>query len=183
MRIISGKYKSRKIFTPGTADSKNRALRPTSDRARETLFDTLHHRINFTGMKCLDLFAGTGSFGFECISRGAESCDFVDMSRITYELIHKTADGLGCSGQVIYIRRDALAFLIENPDTYYDIIFADPPYDFPKIQKLAEEVLKRKLGVFILESGKEISTPAAEKGFEILNKKVGYTHFKIFITT
>jgi 16S rRNA (guanine966-N2)-methyltransferase len=183
LRIISGKYKSRKIFTPGIKDPKKNLIRPTSDRAREMIFDVLQSRLDLEGASCLDLFSGTGAIGFECISRGAGSCKFVDILWKSHDLIMKTADELGCRENISFFKKDALSFFNGTGEEYFDFIFADPPYDYPDFQKLSDEVLKRKFGVFILESGKEVSSPSAEKDFEVLNKKVGYTHFKFFITT
>ena len=180
MRIISGEYKSRKIFTPSLSESGTSKLRPTSDRARETLFDVLHNRIDFSGASCLDLFAGTGSFGFECISRGASTCEFVDKSRKSGELIQKTASSLGCEEQVNFYRTDALTFLNGEPDKGYDLIFADPPYDYGKFIDLSKAVLAREFGTFILESGKNISFSIDDVRFNMIDKKVGNTYFKIF---
>ena len=83
MRIIAGLFKSRKIYSPVTGNNnKPGDIRPTSDRARETVFDILNNRFDFSGFSCLDLFAGTGAFGFECLSRGAGFVNFVDYSGV-----------------------------------------------------------------------------------------------------
>jgi 16S rRNA (guanine966-N2)-methyltransferase len=182
LRIISGTYKSRKIHTPSLSDPKGNRLRPTSDRAKETLFDILQSRVDFTGMVCLDLFAGTGSLGFECISRGADSALFVDRSRLSEELIGSTSRELGCQENVEFYRQDVSAFLSNNPDVYFDLIFADPPYDFPEYAEFIQKVLSRNFGVFVFESGKDEGVIDTGNRFEVIDKKVGFTFFKIFIS-
>ena len=187
MRIISGKYKSRKIFSalPAkencTAGSRSN-LRPTTDRARESLFNVLNNHIDFDRLKCLDLFAGTGSFGFECVSRGAESCDFVEQSGKQVQMIDKTAKELGCEEKINTYKQDVLYFLKENPGSFYDLMFADPPYDYDKYDELINLILSYSFSIFILEYS-TLKNPVIETDrYTIIDKKAGITNFKIFIT-
>jgi 16S rRNA (guanine966-N2)-methyltransferase len=184
MRIISGKYKSRKIFSVPVSkvhgNSENN-LRPTTDSARETLFNVLSNRISFEGIKCLDLFAGTGSFGFECISRGAESADFVEISGNQIQSIKKTAKELQCEEQVKVYKQNALHFLKEPSSLYYDLIFADPTYNFAQYSDLIKNVLNNKFRIFVLEFGSESNFLIDIKEYDIIDKKAGITNFKIFV--
>lgn len=156
-------------------------LRPTTDRARESIFNVLTNRIDFEGMNCLDLFAGTGSFGFECISRGAESCDFVELAGKQAQMIKKTAEELKCFEQVQIHKQEALQFLKENSEIYYDLIFADPPYDFDKYDELIDNILRMKFGIFVLEYSVLKKPDIVSEDYTIIDKKAGITNFKIFI--
>ena len=182
MRIISGDFRSRKIQT----DKSSKEFRPSSDRTRETLFSILTHRIELGGTKCLDLFSGTGSYGFEAISRGASVCDFVDISGSVLALIRKSAEELGCTKRVNPIKSDALEFLSNSEPACYDIIFADPPYDYDKHIELIGLVLKKNFKVFVLECSKQTLQELSEYNqmnkFKIIDKVIGRTCLKIFIT-
>ncbi|MDP4220001.1 MAG: 16S rRNA (guanine(966)-N(2))-methyltransferase RsmD [Bacteroidota bacterium] len=123
MRIISGKYKSRKLLVP-----KGEITRPTSDRARESLFNVLQNLIDFEGLTVLDLFAGSGAFGFEALSRGASRVTLVEQNRKVVETIRENAQSLEVESEVQIVQKDVYKWL-ENPHGEYDLIFADPPYD------------------------------------------------------
>lgn len=178
MRIIAGKYKSRRILMPKNFDT----LRPTSDRARETLFDVLANKADFENAACLDLFAGTGALGFEALSRGADSAVFVDLSRRNIVAIKSTSDLLGCGEQVSAFRADALKFLKENSDDKYDFVFADPPYDYAKYNELSETVLKLNPVLFVLETSNSFKDTFDSAGYNLYEKKVGAAKFTIFIS-
>lgn len=186
MRIIAGKYRSRKIHSavPDTncIQLKRSGFRPTSDRARESLFNTLNNRIDFKDMKCLDLFSGTGSFGFECLSRGAESCVFVDNSKKVPGIIEKTADELGCNDNIEIVSGDCLTFL-KRDGGYFDLIFADPPYDYEHYKEISNEILRRDFIASIIEYGLPDSLHglSVNEDIEVIDKKIGVTNFKIFI--
>lgn len=118
MRIISGKYKSRKVYSlpydENCVRSGYSGFRPTTDRARETLFNILNNIIDFEDTICADLFAGTGSLGFEAISRGGAKCDFVETSGKQAAMIARTAEELGCADKIKIHTDDALKFLLLN---------------------------------------------------------------------
>jgi 16S rRNA (guanine(966)-N(2))-methyltransferase RsmD len=185
LRIISGKYRSRKINSPADSKdcsySKKSSLRPTSDRARESLFNILFNIIDFDRTQCLDLFAGTGAFGFESISRGAEKCDFVDVSRKSSELIERTSKELVCEDKVKFYREDALSFM-KRIGKYYDIVFADPPYLYDEYEELVSSVLAKEFSIFVIESGRNYAFKYDIKKYDIIERKIGITNFKIFIT-
>ena len=152
MRIISGKYKSRRITAP-----KQLPVRPTTDRAKESLFNIINNEYYFDGLKVLDLFAGIGSISFEFASRGATELTSVDANFECTKFITKTAAQLGIDINVI--TRKVLDFL-GTAFQQYDIIFADPPYDYSDeefvefIDVIFERQLLSEKGVFILEHSK-----------------------------
>jgi len=131
MRIISGTFKSRKLLAP-----KGDTTRPTSDRARESLFNVLQNLIDFDGMQVLDLFAGSGAFAFEALSRGATHATFIEQNRKVIETIKENAKALEVLSQVEIIQKDVYSWLTDTkPETRIpkpDLIFADPPYDDPR---------------------------------------------------
>lgn len=121
MRIIGGDWRGRKLRFPQT-----RGLRPTSDRIRETLFNWLTPAIH--GARCLDLFAGSGALGFEALSRGAASCDFVDRAVRATDQIASHLQTLNAAdrGRTYGMAADAFLRGATEP---YDIVFIDPPFD------------------------------------------------------
>lgn len=176
MRIIGGEYKSRRIYSAPAGTSKG--FRPASDRTRETVFNILTHRIELDNAVCLDLFSGTGAYGFEAISRRAASCDFVEISSRAIELIRKTSNELGCVNKINIIKSEVIKFLKSNTFSY-DIIFADPPYKYNKYAELIRLVFKRKFRVFILEHSKDAEINDIPDGLNIINKSIGRTRIKI----
>ena len=123
MRIISGEFKGRKINVP---DSKE--IRPTTDRVRETLFNILNNKIDFENRKVLDLYAGSGSLGLECLSRGASEIHFVERNFRIYKNLQENIDSLSASAKCKIYRMEALGFSQLLQGQEYDIIIADPPF-------------------------------------------------------
>lgn len=149
MRIISGKYGGQKISTP----VKMPLTRPTTDFAKEGLFNILQNRIDFDGIQTLDLFGGTGSISLELASRGAADLTIVEKDNKMYESIRKNLDALHID-PVHLFRMDVFQFL-ENCSETYDLIFAGPPYALQEIDELPKIIVAKKLvrenGFFILE--------------------------------
>jgi|WetSurMetagenome_2_1015567.scaffolds.fasta_scaffold08139_4 16S rRNA (guanine966-N2)-methyltransferase len=172
MRIISGIFKGRIIKSP----SYKNDVRPTTDRARETLFNILTNRINFENKKCLDLFCGTGSFGLEFLSRGGSHCTFVD---IDTGVIKENTALLNLNDKYNIIRNDSVKYLIINSDKKFDIVFADPPYKYSNYLKLIEAVSKFRL-IFILEHDKNFIVPDSFKNKLFLHKNIGISQFSFF---
>jgi 16S rRNA (guanine966-N2)-methyltransferase len=169
MRIISGVFKSRLLRTPG----KVKNVRPTTDRARESLFNILSNRIDFNGITCLDLFCGTGSFGLECISRGAVKVFFIDTKT---DIVEENIDALGVAGKSSVIQMDVLLFLKNFEGNEFDLSFADPPYNYNRYDKLMNEI-SRFQTVFILEhSVKFLINERYNENF-FLQKELGKTNF------
>jgi 16S rRNA (guanine966-N2)-methyltransferase len=150
MRIITGKLKGRKINLP--KDIKE--IRPTSDRTKEGMFGVIVARKSIRGTKVLDLFGGSGNLGFEAISRGADQVVFVDNNRQAIRWIMDNAKNLGVDSQVICQNMEVSRY-IEGPPTPYDLVFADPPYNYPDMNELIEHIINdgwlKDDGWFILE--------------------------------
>lgn len=125
MRIVGGSLRGRKLSTP-----EGQAIRPTSDRVRESVFNILAHGIvdfGIDGVRVIDLFAGTGALGLEALSRGASFCLFVDNSAEARGLIRGNADALGVTGRTRLFRRDATV-LGQSSAGAFGLAFLDPPY-------------------------------------------------------
>lgn len=152
MRIISGKYKGRRIFPP-----KNLPVRPTTDMSKEALFNVLNNYFSFDGLKVLDLFAGTGNISFEFASRGSDNITCVDGDFGCVKFIKEIASEYDFS--IAAIKSDVFKFLEKNNNSY-DIIFADPPYaldqaTFEKIVLLVfDKEMLREDGMMIIEHSK-----------------------------
>jgi 16S rRNA (guanine(966)-N(2))-methyltransferase RsmD len=185
LRIIAGKYKSRRVYS-SPADFKSSVkkntggYRPTSDRAKESLFNVLNNIIDFDRISCLDLFAGSGSLGFEALSRGAASCDFVEISDKQIKLIEKTAKELKVEQHIRLYCNNAISFLGQNRSFSYDLIFADPPYQFTKYEVLLSKVFDINFGIFVLEHPADCELLYDTNRFDVISRTVGTTGFKIF---
>ncbi|MCF0219526.1 MAG: 16S rRNA (guanine(966)-N(2))-methyltransferase RsmD [Muribaculaceae bacterium] len=150
MRIIRGKYGRRRFDVPG-----NITARPTTDFARENIFNVIENLIDLEGARCLDLFAGTGAITFELLSRGASSVTAVEMAPTQFRFIDKVAKELSCADSLRLIRGDVFKFL-RTARGSYDLIFADPPYNLDRFDEVVPMVLNAGIlnpdgGVFIIE--------------------------------
>jgi 16S rRNA (guanine966-N2)-methyltransferase len=149
MRIISGTHGGRKITPPTNMPF----TRPTTDVAKEGLFNILQNNLDFTALKVLDLFGGTGCISYEIASRGAKDITIVEKDNKMYDFIKKTSEALQFENFKV-IKLDVFRFL-ESATEKYDFIFAGPPYalstidDLPKI--IAERQLLNNNGWFVLE--------------------------------
>jgi 16S rRNA (guanine966-N2)-methyltransferase len=126
MRIVAGRFKGRPLQTP-----RSDAIRPTSDRVRESLFNILQHGIadfSLEGARVLDLFAGTGALGFEAVSRGAASCLFVEEEAEARGLIRANMESLSLTGVTKLFRRDATSLGPAGRLGTFDLVLLDPPY-------------------------------------------------------
>lgn len=131
MRIISGKYRGRTIVPP-----KNLKARPTTDFAKENLFNVLNNMVDYEECDVLDLFSGTGSIAYEFASRGAKSVTSVEVNGVHHAFIKDTARKLGCEN---FYAVHANAFLyLKNTAKSFDIIFADAPYDLEGSEQIIE---------------------------------------------
>ena len=122
MRIIAGQWRGRSIKAP-----KDARVRPTGDRAREAWMSRVHR--DLPGARVLDLFAGSGALGLEALSRGAASCDAVELANPSLQAIRENAEALGALERLTIHRGDALRFVVKLSAGSYDIAFADPPYN------------------------------------------------------
>ncbi len=152
MRIISGKYGRRRFDVP-----TNITARPTTDMARENLFNVLGNLIDFEGKKVLDLFAGTGAMSFEFLSRGCASVTAVEKARTQAEFIKRVQQQLG-DPNLTLVRGDVFKFVATCRQSF-DVIFADPPYDLPRFGEIPGLVLDSPLvhdgTLFIMEHPRE----------------------------
>jgi 16S rRNA (guanine966-N2)-methyltransferase len=152
VRIISGKFKGRRIFPP-----KNLPVRPTTDMSKEALFNVLNNHFSFEGLKILDLFAGTGNISFEFASRGSDNITSVDADFGCVKFIKQVAEEYDFN--IAAMRSDVFKFLEKNTNSY-DIIFADPPYalDQKTFENIVTLVFKQDLlredGMMIIEHSK-----------------------------
>ncbi len=127
MRVISGKYKSRKLCS--IKDSSN--LRPTTDRVKETIFDIISNYISFENINFLDLFSGTGAIGVEAISRGAKKTYFVENNKKNLKILQKNIEVLNINKKKYSIISKNVNYFFKNfnDKIFFDVIFADPPYN------------------------------------------------------
>lgn len=152
MRIISGKYKGRRIFPP-----KGLPVRPTTDMSKEALFNVLNNHFSFEGLKILDLFAGTGNISFEFASRGSTPITSVDADFGCVKFIKQVASEYDFN--IAATKSDVFQFLERNKATY-DIIFADPPYalDQKTFEKIVLLIFEKKTlqedGMMVIEHSK-----------------------------
>ena len=175
MRIVSGRFKGR-IFTP----PKNIKARPTTDIAKEGLFNIISNYYNFEEITVLDLFSGTGSISFEFASRGCQSVHLVEMDFTHFNFINKVKGELKLD-QITPIRHNAFKFL-KNCKLQFDIIFADPPYDIQGIEQIPEQVFAHQLlkpnGWLIVEHSKRTDLSSLINYKETRN--YGNVHFSFF---
>lgn len=176
MRIISGSHKGRRIQAP-----KNLPVRPTTDMAKEALFNILRSQIEIHGATVLELFAGSGNITYELLSRGASQVHTVDIHQPCTVFIQKTAETLGFTIQST--TADVFEFL-KNHTQSYDLIFADPPYDFDQesFGAIASLVLNRNMlnpsGLLVIEHSKH--TDLSDQKNYINTRRYGGTAFSFF---
>lgn len=135
MHIISGTHGGRKLLTP-----RNRDIRPTSDKVRGAVFNMLYSLTDIKNAHVLDLFCGTGACGLESISRGAQSCTFVDNASSSLNLARDNAQNLGMGEQCRFILNDAGAVTLP---LQYNIVFCDPPYGKNLTENAVQNLMNR----------------------------------------
>ena len=175
VRIISGSYKGRRLHPPASLP-----VRPTTDFAKEGLFNILNRMIDYEDVRVLDLFAGTGAISFEFYSRGVPAVTAVDIERHCVNFINETAGQFGMKG-LNAVRANYLVFLRRSIERY-DVIFADPPYDMPGLAGLpalacASDVLNDG-GLLVLEHSDRYSFKNDPNFLETRN--YGRVHFTFF---
>lgn len=176
MRVISGKYKRRTFEVPRTFKA-----RPTTDFAKENLFNVLTNLVDFDECdSVLDLFAGTGSISLEFVSRGCAKVISVEREPSHHSFIYKVKEQLGEKGW-IPLRADVFRY-IEKCHDKFDLIFADPPYALTRLAELPDLILGKGMlcddGMLILEHGKDHSF--AEHPHFIQERVYGSVHFSFF---
>ncbi|MGA9325656.1 MAG: RsmD family RNA methyltransferase [Salegentibacter sp.] len=176
MRIISGTNKGKRLIAP-----KKLPVRPTTDMAKEALFNILNNHFHLQGIEVLDLFSGTGNIAYEFASRGAAHITAVDANFDCVKFIKKTASELDFNINVI--KSDVYKYLEKAP-IKADIIFADPPYDFDtkEFARIADLVFEKELlaegGQLIIEHSKHTDISEAEHFIE--GRRYGSSVFSFF---
>lgn len=175
MRIVSGRLRGRTIRPP-----RNLPVRPTTDMAKEGLFNILANRYTFEGLRSLDLFCGTGNISLELLSRGVDDITCVDAHAGCVQFVKQALEGFGCT-QAQVSRADALQF-VSRTTGKWDIIFADPPFDFDGHVALVETILYRQLlredGVLVVEHPASVDLSEV-KGY-VRTRKYGRVYFSFF---
>ena len=178
MRIIGGKFGGRRFYPP----ADNWPTRPTTDYAKEALFNILQNRLDFEEIRFLDLFGGTGSHSIEAISRGCTDVTYVDKFRGCVQFITKLTSELGVTGCIQIVRDDVFRFCKNKAEGPYDYIFAGPPYPLPTLQTIPDLIFDNNLlsetGLFILEHNQTKDFTDHPNFTEI--RKYGQCHFSMF---
>jgi 16S rRNA (guanine966-N2)-methyltransferase len=177
MRIIAGEFRSRQLQSP-----KGTATRPTTDRARESLFNVLNNLIVFNGIRVLDLYAGSGAFAFEALSRGAQHATLVERDRRAILAIDANAKSLDVKDRVAVFHSDVLAFL-RKQSKQFDLLFADAPYEDEHSRELLPTLLLEKTarnGICIIEHRSTDSIVLAEGSKLLRELNAGEASFSIF---
>jgi 16S rRNA (guanine966-N2)-methyltransferase len=159
MRIVGGRLGGRTLAAP-----KSQAIRPTSDRLRESLFNILAHGYGdpITGARVLDLFAGTGALGLEAMSRGAAFALFIDDGAEARALMRQNVEALGLGGVTRIFRRDATRLGAVHPNAPFGLVFLDPPYRRGLAEKSLESL---RDGGWLMPDALVIVEEAADAGF------------------
>lgn len=148
MRIIAGSLKGRRLSPP-----TNLPVRPTTDMARESLFNILNNYVEYEDCRVLDLFAGTGMVSYEFVSRGAQSVTSIEINNSCVEFIKQSVSKLQIANMRV-VRADVFDVL-KRPNSRFDIVFADPPYALEQLSELPSLVFQNNIlsddGIFILE--------------------------------
>jgi len=175
VRIISGFYKGRKIRLPSTIH-----IRPTTDFAKESLFNIINNKKDYDDIEVLDLFSGTGSISYEFISRGVKDVIAVENHYKCVEFIKNNIEILKISN--LKVIRMGVNDFIKTCTKKFDIIFADPPFDMPNIPLLIENIREKQIlksdGIFILEHSKHLNF-SKTLGFTE-NRSYGSVNFSFF---
>ena len=159
MRVISGKFKGKKLILPDA-----QTTRPLRDFVKENIFNIIKHsnkfEINFENSEILDLFSGTGSFGIECISRGAKFVTFVENYKSILPILKKNLANLNSASKYLIIEKDIFSNLnFKEFNKQFDIIFLDPPYKEKELNNILSSLISEKIlkqdGIIILHRHKK----------------------------
>lgn len=178
MRVISGKLKGRRFEMPNAGWK----TRPTTDIAREALFNILQHQIDLEGLEVLDLFAGSGSIGYEFLSRSAAKVTFVEKFGGCIKFIKQQLRIFDVEKNARLCKEDVFRFLQTAVAESYDLVFADPPYAMQQMLQLPDLVFERKLlkkdGILIIEHDERHNFEKHTNFVEM--RKYGQSRFSFF---
>ena len=176
MRIITGKYKGRRFEVPRTFKA-----RPTTDFAKENIFNVLNSYTDFDSIHALDLFSGTGSITLELLSRGCAEVVSVELDRAHHAFIRQCVERIGAPNAIL-VRGDVFRYL-KSCHRQFDLIFADPPYALEQLATLPSLILEGGLlapdGVFVLEHGKQHDFSSLQQFVE--RRTYGSVNFSLFM--
>ena len=150
MRVIAGTARGIRLSTP-----KGNDIRPTSDRTREAVFNSLHSRSAIEDAEVLDLFAGTGALGIEALSRGAKKATFVDNSSESLDLVKENLKKSGFISKAEIVKGESLEWL-QKCSSSWDLVLLDPPYSFENWPELLNTLSQKQIGTVVIESNREI---------------------------
>lgn len=175
MRIISGKFKSRRFNPPA-----NMKARPTTDFARESLFNILNNMLDWEETSALDLFSGTGSIAFELVSRGCPRVVLIEQDSLNFNFICSIRDKLQ-TDELWPLRMDVFKYLKAGYEKF-DFIFADPPYDMAKTNSIPDTIFEgdtlKPDGLLVVEHSRKMSFATHERFLK--EKHYGSVHFSFF---
>ena len=176
MRIIAGKLKGTILYLP-----KDKSTRPLKDLVRESIFNLLNHSnkisIKLQNSNILDLYAGTGSFGLECLSRQASSVCFVEKKKDTIEILEKNIKKLGVKNKIKIFLSDIFELIEKGKisETKFDLIFCDPPFKDTNIEKLINLIFNKNLmnknGIIILHRNKN-TKEKMPNFFQVIDERI-----------
>jgi len=177
MRIIGGKFGSRRFNPP----ANNWPTRPTTDYAKEALYNILQNKIDFEETKMLDLFGGTGNHCYEFLSRGSQDVTYVDKFGKCVAFVRKTAEELKVEDDLRVIKSDVFRF-IKSCEEQFDFIFADPPYHLKTLSQLPDLILENDLladeGILVVEHDNQNSFEDHSRFIDV--RKYGGCMFSFF---
>ena len=177
MRIIAGNFRGKRILQP-----KDRSTRPLKDLTKESIFNIIQHSNKFSlkmeNSKILDLFSGVGSFGLECLSRGASFVTFAENYKDTLSILKKNIISLNYSKKSLIIEKNIFNQInFNNFESKFDIIFMDPPYKEKKLSELIDKIIETKIlsedGIIIIHRHKKDEDKFSKKFNIIENKTYG----------
>ena len=150
MRVIAGTARGTRLSAPKGTD-----IRPTSDRAKEAIFNSLRSRSAIEEAEVLDLFAGTGALGIEALSRGAKKATFVDKSPESLELVRENLKKSGFEKKAETVNEDSVNWL-QKSSKPSDLVLLDPPYGFEDWPELLDALSQKQPGIVVIESDRDI---------------------------
>ena len=169
MRVVSGEFRGRRLVAPAGSTT-----RPTTDQAREAVFNSLSSMDVIDGAVIVDLFAGSGALGIEALSRGAARCTFVERDRAAVQAIRDNLATLKAADRSVVVAADAVGWVRSHGKVSADVVFADPPYDFEGWDELLAGI---EASVVVAETGRAMSCPV---GWTLLRaRRYGRTHIAI----
>ena len=184
MRIISGKFKGKKLLLPN-----NKITRPLKDMTKESIFNLLQHtkniKVNLINLKVLDIFAGVGSFGLECLSRGAKKVIFIENYEPVIKILEDNIKNIAKDKDCKILKIDFFNFIKNNSfKEDIDLIFLDPPFKnentLEMFEALYEKNILKKNGLIIIHRHKKSKEIISEKFQEIENRTYGISNIKFF---